>query len=138
MSSLKHLERTVAECRGKLHPKALEGLRRFNEGRYFDAHEELEDAWRDENGAIRDLYRGILQIAVTYLHITRQNYDGAVKVYGRSLKWTEDWQDLCRGVNIGKLKQDAQAAMQEVLRLGKDRIGQFDRTLLKPAQWDES
>ncbi|MCZ2126674.1 MAG: DUF309 domain-containing protein [Anaerolineales bacterium] len=137
MSSLKYPERTVEECRGALHPKALAGLRRFNEGNYFDAHEELEDAWRDESGAVRDLYRGILQIAVTYLHILRGNYDGAVKVYGRSLKWTQDWQDVCRGVQVGKLRRDADAVMQEVLRLGKENIGAFERSLLKSVEYED-
>ena len=35
------------ECDRILHPKAIEGLKLFNEGRFFDAHEELETAWRD-------------------------------------------------------------------------------------------
>jgi len=41
-------ERTLEECQGTLHPKAIEGLRLFNDGEYFEAHEELETAWRDE------------------------------------------------------------------------------------------
>jgi predicted metal-dependent hydrolase len=129
--------RTLEECQGVLHPKAIEGIRLFNEGKYFDAHEELETAWRAETGAIRDLYQGILQVAVTYLHITRGNYDGAIKVYGRSLKWTQGWHDVCRGVNIKKLRDDAEHAMQAVKTLGKDGIAEFDPSLFKPIQWNE-
>lgn len=67
----------------------------------------LETAWRDETGAIRDLYQGILQVAVTYLHITRGNYDGVtVKVYGRSLKWLHGWSDICRGIHVKKIRDD--------------------------------
>ena len=130
-------ERTLEECQGTLHPKAIEGLRLFNDGEYFEAHEELETAWRDETSPIRDLYRGILQIAVTYLHITRGNYDGALKVYGRSLKWLNGWSDVCRGVNVNKLRHDAESAMQEVSRLGKERIAEFDKSLFQPIQWNE-
>ena len=75
-------------CNAPLHPQAAEGLRLFNAGEYFEAHEALEDAWNAEPGKVRELYRGILQIAVVYLHITRGNYNGAVKVYARSLKNT--------------------------------------------------
>ncbi|HRQ33635.1 MAG TPA: DUF309 domain-containing protein, partial [Anaerolineales bacterium] len=57
-----------------LHPSAIEGLRLFNNGKYFEAHEALETAWLEERGKIRDLYRGILQVGVAYLHITRGNY----------------------------------------------------------------
>ncbi|GAB4497651.1 MAG: hypothetical protein OHK003_06970 [Anaerolineales bacterium] len=120
-----------------LHPKAIEGIQLFNEGKFFEAHEELETAWKEERGSIRDLYRGILQVAVTYLHITRGNYDGAVKVYGRSLKWTQGWADVCRGINVKKLRDDAKTIMQEVERLGKERIGGFDVSLFQPIQWNE-
>ena len=130
-------ERTVEECQGALHPKAIEGLHLFNEGKYFEAHEELETAWRDETSPIRDLYRGILQVAVTYLHITRGNYDGAVKVYGRSLKWLKDWGDVCRGIHVQKLRHDAESVMQEVHRLGEERITEFDKSLFQPIQWNE-
>ncbi len=71
------------------------------QGHYFEAHEALEDAWNAESGKVRDLYRGILQIAVIYLHITRGNYNGAVKVYGRSQKWMQDWPEVCRGIQVG-------------------------------------
>ena len=58
----------------------MEGLKLFNKKKFFEAHEELEDAWRDETGEIRNLYQGILQVAVAYLHVTRRNFNGAVKV----------------------------------------------------------
>lgn len=109
----------------------------FNAGEFFEAHEELETAWREETGEIRDLYRGILQVAVTYLHITRRNYDGAVKVYGRSLKWTRDWGDVCRGINVKKFREDAETVMKEVERLGRQRIAAFDLSFFQPIQWNE-
>ncbi len=124
-------------CNAPLHPQAIQGLRLFNEGHYFEAHEALEEAWNEERGKVRDLYRGILQIAVTYLHITRGNYNGAVKVYGRSLKWMQPWPEVCRGIQVGALRRDAQAVIAEVERLGKERIGEFDRSLLKPVRWNE-
>ena len=124
-------------CNAPLPPQAVEGFRLFNAGNYFEAHEELEAAWNAEKGRVRDLYRGILQIAVTYLHITRRNYQGAVKVYARSQKWLKDWADLCRGIHVAELRADAAKVMREVERLGETRIGQFDTALLKPIHWDE-
>lgn len=124
-------------CNAPLHPQAAQGLRLFNAGHYFESHEALEDAWNAESGKVRDLYRGILQIAVTYLHVTRGNYNGAIKVYGRSLKWMQDWPEVCRGIRIGQLRRDAEAVINEVKRLGIENIGGFDRSLLKPVQWTE-
>ncbi|HSL46570.1 MAG TPA: DUF309 domain-containing protein [Anaerolineales bacterium] len=125
-------------CNARLHPQAVEGLRLFNAGEYFEAHETLEDAWNEEKGKVRDLYRGILQTAVVYLHITRGNYSGAVKVYGRSQKWMKDWPEICRGIEVGQLRRDAEAVMTEVTRLGSERITEFDRSLLKPVKWREN
>lgn len=127
-----------ADCNSPLHPRAAQGLRLFNEGKYFEAHEALEEAWLDEKGKVRDLYRGILQVGVAYLHITRGNYDGAVKVYKRSQRWLKDWADACRGIHVEELRRDAENAIKEVERLGKERIGEFDAARLKPVKWEES
>ena len=110
----------------------------FNEGRYFEAHEELEAAWNAEKGRVRELYQGILEAAVTYLHITRGNYPGAVKVYGRSMRWLQGWPEKCRGVDVGQLRRNMDAAIAELQRLGPDRSAEFDQRLLKPLTWVES
>jgi rubrerythrin len=127
----------ILDCDGVLHPKAIAGLKLFNQKKFFETHEELEDAWRDETGEIRKLYQGILQIAVAYLHITRGNYPGALKVYERGMKWLTPWPDLCRGVDVGQLKKDANKVIVEVKRLGAENIGRFNPMLFQPVQWNE-
>jgi predicted metal-dependent hydrolase len=128
---------TEDPCNTPLHPQAAEGLRLFNTGEYFEAHEALETAWNAETGEVRNLYRGILQIAVVYLHITRGNYNGAVKVYERSQRWLKDWADVCKGIHVEELRKNAELAIQALQKLGIERIREFDTTLLKPVSWDE-
>ncbi len=125
------------DCNGGLHPRARRGLELFNEGHYFEAHEELEAAWRDEKGKIRHLYQGILEAGVTYLHITRGNYWGALKVYKRSMRWLKDWPEVCRGIEVDRLRRDLTAAIAEVERLGENGVQSFDRSMLKPVKWEE-
>lgn len=124
-------------CNAPLPPQAVEGFRLFNAGRYFEAHEALEEAWSAEKGRIRELYRGILQIAVFYLHILRGNYPGAVKVYARSQKWLGDWPAVCRGVHVDELRANAEMVIQEIQRLGETDIGRFSTSLLKPIRLDD-
>jgi uncharacterized protein len=128
----------IADCQGPLHPKAIHGMELFNQGRYFEAHEALEAAWRAESGPVRDLYRGILQVGVVYLHITQLNYPGARKVYWRCLKWLQPWPDICRGVDIGRLKQDSEKVMAALQTLGPQRIADFDASLLKPVYYRQA
>ena len=127
----------MSDCSGRLHPRAKEGLRLFNEHEYFEAHEALEDAWNAENGTAKNLYRGILQVAVVYLHITRGNYNGAVKVYERSRKWLADIPNNCKGINVGKFKSDAEKVMTEVHRIGPENIREFDVTFFRPVNWKD-
>jgi predicted metal-dependent hydrolase len=125
------------DCDGILPPKAIEGLKLFNEKKFFESHEELEAAWRDEKGSIRYLYQGVLQVAVAYFHITRGNYEGAVRMRERSIKLLKDYPDICRGIQVEKLKNDLDAVIQEVKRLGVERINEFDQSLFKNIEWNE-
>jgi predicted metal-dependent hydrolase len=125
-------------CQGSLHPEAVHGMELFNQGRYFEAHEALEAAWRVETGPVRDLYRGILQVGVVYLHITQYNYPGALKVYQRCRKWLLLWPETCRGVAVGRLRRDLEAVMTALQKLGPQHIIDFDNSLLKPVQYSIS
>jgi len=125
----------AADCEGELHPMAVEGFNLFNQRLFWEAHEALETAWKEEAGEVRHLYQGILQVGVTYLHIERQNYPGAVKVYARSQRWLAPFPPICRGVNVAKLREDAARVMAEVERLGPEKLDGFDLSLLKPLAW---
>ncbi len=127
----------MSDCDGTLPPQARDGLKLFNERKYFEAHEALELAWKAEGGKVRELYQGILEAGVTYLHIARGNYPGAVKVYGRSMRWLRQFPETCRGVNVEQLRNDLTAAIDEVQRLGAGRIREFNRDLFKSVIWKE-
>ena len=104
----------------------------FNQGLFFEAHEALEAAWREETLPIRELYRGILQAAVVYLHIIRANFPGAVKVYARSQKWLSPWPERCRGIEVGQLRRDLEKVMAQVAALGPGRMAAFELSSIKP------
>lgn len=127
---------TTRDCSGPLHPAAQSGLTLFNKGEYFEAHEALESAWRDEPGPIRELYQGILQVAVTYLHIQRGNYQGAIKVAARCQPKLEAWPVECQGVAIGQLRGDLAAVLDALKRLGPENIDRFDQSLFKNIHYE--
>ncbi len=58
-------------CREKPPLKLLEGIGQFKRGEYYECPETLEDIWREDEGKIRDLYKGILQIGVAIYHAKR-------------------------------------------------------------------
>ena len=113
-------------CQEPLSAKASKGLELFNQGHYFDCHEELEAAWNDDATPGRNLYRGILQIGIAYLQIERGNYRGAIKMLLRVRQWLDPLPDVCRGINIAQLRADAQAIHSALLQLGPERLNEFD------------
>ena len=125
-------------CQGSLPPLAIRGLELFNEGEFFEAHEFLELAWREERGPVRELYRGILQISVAYYHILRGNHRGATKMFLRARNWLAPFPDACRGVNLAAFRADYARVEESLRRLGPSGLHAFDRSLLKPIIYDVS
>jgi hypothetical protein len=107
----------------------------FNAGEYFEAHEALELAWRDERGPVRELYRGVLQVAVAYYHILRGNYPGAVKMFVKSRTWLGPFPDQCRGVDLLRFRQDYHQVEALLLAAGPLGLEQIDRSLMKPIHY---
>jgi uncharacterized protein len=126
---------SISDCRRVLPLHAREGIRSFHRHTFFEAHEYLELAWNQETGPVRDLYRGILQAAVVYYHIERENFQGAIKVYERCVKWLRPWAPVCQGVHVTLLLRDLQIAAGEVRRLGPGNLTDFDLNLIKPIRW---
>lgn len=108
----------------------------FNRGEYFEAHEVLEEAWKEDKTAGRDLYRSILQVAVAYYQIERGNYVGAMKMFLRVRRWIDQLPGLCRGVQVERLRRDAARVRQRLFELGPDNIGAFETKLFKPVIYD--
>lgn len=119
-------------CREPMSDSARAGLEAFNRGEYFESHELLEDAWNEDDGAARDVYKAVLQVAVAYLQIERENYAGAVKMFLRARQWLAPLPDTCKGIDISRLRSDAQNVYQALIESGPERIGEIDRSLIQP------
>jgi predicted metal-dependent hydrolase len=112
-----------------IHPRARAGIELYNRGRFFEAHEELEAAWRSEPGPIRGLYIGILQVAVAYLHLERGNFTGARKVFRRSRRNLKAYSGSWQGIDIDQFKADS--ARIEALAEDSSKRGVF----IPPVDW---
>jgi len=115
-----------------LHPKARTGIKLFNQGEYYEAHEPLEAAWMETESPERDLYQGILQIGLAYYQISRGNYRGALKMFRRGQRNLEPLGESKMGIDLTRLKGDARNVEQELRRIGPDQIEQLEPTLFKP------
>ena len=52
------------------------GIREFNEGRYFEAHDVLEDLWQGYREADRPLLQALIHASVGFYHLENGNLRG--------------------------------------------------------------
>ena len=60
-----------------------EGIRLFNEEYFFEAHEVLEEVWRQEHGEPRLFLQGLIQVCAAYHHFQNGNLVGAITLLQR-------------------------------------------------------
>lgn len=104
----------------------IEGIRLFNAGEYYECHEVLEAIWRDERAPVRYLYQGILQIGVGLHHLRNGNFRGATLLLHDGIDKTRRFTPGCMGIDTADLCDRAQACLDQLQLLGRDRIGEFD------------
>jgi predicted metal-dependent hydrolase len=123
-----------AACEEPIPDLARRGIEKFNQGAYYACHDDLEEAWRQDSGPARDLYRGLLQVAVAYYQIERGNYRGATKMLLRMRQWLDPMPPVCQGVNVARILEEATAVQDALNHLGPEKIGEFDRKLFRPIE----
>lgn len=80
-----------------------EGVALFNAGRWFEAHEVWEEAWRRESGARRGLLQGLILVAAGWLKQGEGRVEGARTLFTRALERLEPLPPTFEGVEVGAL-----------------------------------
>ena len=114
-----------------------QGIEEFNTHRFFECHETLEDIWRAEPRPLRQFYKGIIQVAAGFHHLGRQNWKGTVNKLESGTRYLEPFQPRYLGVNVQQLIAEARRCRAAVVELGRERIGEFDRSRIPTIAFDE-
>jgi hypothetical protein len=111
----------------------------FNGRQYFECHETLEELWQEEQGQVRDLYKGLIQIAAAFVHITRGNHTGARRLLATGAGYLEPYRERgAMGFHVDDIVRDARAALDTVNALGPGRVQEFDLSRAPVFSFDES
>ena len=76
------------------------GLELIRAGAYFEAHEELEDEWRDAPAAERDFLQGLVHVAVAWHHAGRGNRPGCERQLEKATRRLNAYRPSHRGVDV--------------------------------------
>jgi predicted metal-dependent hydrolase len=79
------------------------GIRLFNEKKFFDAHEVLEDVWRAAPVDRKKFLQGLIQVAVAFHHHSRGNTVGAVSLLKRAARNLSAYPDEFGGIRVKPL-----------------------------------
>lgn len=63
-----------------------EGVRRFNAGRFWDAHESWEEIWLEAEPPEKTFLQGMIQLAAAYHHFQRGTLPGGVRLVEAALE----------------------------------------------------
>lgn len=89
-----------------------EGIRLFDAGNYFGAHEAWETCWaRSKDGLEEEFFKGLAQLGAGFTHWVRGNALGAVRLLDRALP-----RIVLMGSPYGGVEIDAFAAQAAAVR----------------------
>jgi predicted metal-dependent hydrolase len=112
------------------------GLAEFNEGKFYDCHETLEQCWQEQGrleqalpNAIQDPHRqwvqGFIQIAVAFHHLERDNVKGALKLLGRGFARIKKFPLITYPLELGPFEAVVKSTIDELEALGEPPTGQI-------------
>ncbi len=81
-----------------------EGIRLFNEERFFECHEAWEEAWKRGAGDEKFYYQGMIQAAVAILHARRGNIEGARSLYAKARARLDPLPSEYAGIALGEFR----------------------------------
>ncbi len=116
-----------AERQSGAHPEqVLRFVARFDRGDYWLAHEELEDLWLEDRS---DLYKGLIQVAAAFVHVDRNNWNGAAKMFASALGLLDGYPPRKQGFDLESIRQCTNLALNHVEVLRRTGSRRFDESL---------
>jgi predicted metal-dependent hydrolase len=91
-----------------------EGIALMRGKQWFDAHEALEDEWREAPAEERDFLQGLVHVTVAWHHASRGNAPGASRQLAKATRRLTPYAPTHRGVDVDRLLDQIEAASARV------------------------
>src|SRR5688572_7794939 len=76
------------------------GIELYNTGHYWNAHEAWEEVWLEAPNELRAFYQGLIQVTAAFVHVTRNEYPGAVRLLEAGIAKLEGYGERFLGVEL--------------------------------------
>ncbi len=89
----------------------------FNQQRYYEAHDVLEELWlrikKTRNGESL-FYKGLIQLAGAFVHLQKSRLNPAARLLRLTLKNLEPWQPQTKGLDVQELVKRIQGWLAQL------------------------
>ncbi len=90
----------------------------FNEERFWEFHELLEDVWRKAPEPKKSVLNGLILVAAAFVHLQRGDKESFFRVLGRALGRLQGF----RGEVLGIRVEDVRRNVEEILGDGRPKV----------------
>lgn len=97
------------------------GLELYHAGRFFEAHEVLEELWRAAKGPQRLFLQALIHFAVGLHHAREGNFAGAERQLRKGLRKLAGYLPQYDGVDTRRLQGDVHRCLGEVIQRRQPR-----------------
>lgn len=78
----------------------VSGVELFNRQQFFECHEVWEDLWREADEPAKQFYKGLIQAAVSLLHLREGNLRGARKLLAGAHRYLDPFRPRRLGLDV--------------------------------------
>ena len=102
------------------------GLLAYEDKDFFEAHEMWEELWSEYYLDDKTFIQGLIQLAVSFVHLGNGNLNGAKSLLNKSADKFSSFSGIHRGINIDNLKKKIMEIKNEYEQLMT--VDEFDWT----------
>jgi uncharacterized protein len=114
-----------------------QGQALFNERRFWDAHDVWEEAWGFEDGDVRRMFRGLLQVTTGYHKaFVRRLPSGAVALLSAGLESLAPIPDGLGGLRLAEFRARVAPTLEEARRWQRGECGAVSLALVPTLESD--
>jgi len=106
----------------------LEGIKLFNDGNYFEAHDYFEELWMNSTGSYSEFYKALVQISVGSFHLISKNLNGALNQYFKGVEKLQKFPNNFENIRLLQFRQDINFLINEIKVFYSKKIYNFKVT----------
>jgi predicted metal-dependent hydrolase len=104
------------------------GIKLFNDGAYFEAHDFFEDLWMEAEEEERDLYQGLVQVSVGSYHLVCGNYTGSLSQYLKGVEKLKKYKKSIKIIDLEKFLEEIQRLINKIIMFNSKKISNIEVT----------